>query len=149
ENTWMIRRRHIGAGVANGRLPHAPVRRQQHICRFGRAGGEDDMLRLAVDERRNLASRLIDDLPGSPAFSMHGGRIGGIERFEHSLTRRRKQRRSSVIIEIDAPSRHACFRLASQLVVSGRVISLNSEGKPSYLRDLPVRKYRTTFELFR
>ena len=76
------------------------------------------MLRLGVKESSHVAARLIDDLPGCTTFGMHGRGIGGIKRIKYRLPRCGKQRRSSVIIEIDAPSRHAFHGLAPQLVVT-------------------------------
>ena len=54
------RARHRACDMRSGAASHAPVRRQQRGRRLGRAGGEDDMLGLGADQRRDLAPRVLD-----------------------------------------------------------------------------------------
>src|SRR5690606_26508377 len=88
----MFRSRHIKPAEPERRPPHGPFRRQERVGGLTRAGGKDHVLGLGAHKLGHIAPRSFNDPPGYPAFCMDGGRIGGIERSHHRLTRRAEKR---------------------------------------------------------
>ena len=77
QQAGMIGRRDIEPRHATAPRAHPPVRRQQRRRRLGRAGGEDDMLRLGRDRApRPRAAPASIMRARRAAFAMDRGRIG-------------------------------------------------------------------------
>ena len=100
------------AGVL-GRADDQPLQRadprrrnaggQRHIGSLGAARGERDFARRRVGERRDIATRVLDQRPRGAPFGVHGGRVAAeVEGVQHGLTRLAPQRRGGVVIEIIA-----------------------------------------------
>ena len=65
------------------------------------------MLGLGVDQRRDLAPRLLDQAARGAALAMHRRRIGvDVERGKHRRARLRQQRRAGIVVEIGAVAGH-------------------------------------------
>ncbi len=81
----------------------------REVVRFGRAGGEDDLLRRAADQLRDLLARLVDGLLGFPAeLVVAAGRIAEdlAEVRQHGFEHARVHRRRRVVVHVDR-QRHA------------------------------------------
>ena len=66
----------------------APVWRQHRVVGLGAAAGECDQLRIAADQTRHRASRLLDPRACGAALGMHRRGVADLaERRDHGLAR--------------------------------------------------------------
>ncbi len=87
--------------VGAGEMRHALDRK---IVRFGRARGEDDLARIGLDQRRDLAPGALNGLGGDAAIRVAGAvrvakMLGKVR--QHRLEDARVDRRRRLVVEID------------------------------------------------
>ncbi len=77
---------------------------QSQVVAFGAAAGEDDLRRTAVQQLGDLLTRLLDGRARLLSLLMNGGRVAKLleEVGAHRLKHLGRERRSGVVIEIDA-----------------------------------------------
>jgi hypothetical protein len=104
----------LGGGMFDGAGDDAAVAialhdaADRHVAGFGAAAGEDDLVRLRADQRRDMAARGVDGVFGAAAQRVTGRRVAErvAQERQHGVEHIRRDRRGGVVIEID---RHACF----------------------------------------
>ena len=94
---------------ANRAAAHPPVRRQQRRCGFGRAGGEDDMLGLGVDQRGDRSRRAssIRRRAARPSPCTDDGLASTSSAASIAVRAAGKQRRACIVVEIGACCGHS------------------------------------------
>ena len=91
----------------------------RRVVGFRRTGGEDDLVRLGVEESGDLLARAVDELRDLAAEGVHRARVAVefVEEGEHDVTDFGGDPSRGVVVEIDCA--HHLGRIIPQVTARG------------------------------